>query len=225
MRAADWLRERSRWLRLAFLSALAFCAGASPFILYNILSGGTFDLIRSTLSAPGTSNGVDNSALLRNLWTRVDNFRELLDGGYFWFQAAPGTSHANPLTPSLFVISAVGLLVMILLNRARTTPFRLAGIRTVATILLALSLLLCLLLATGILTGKEASMVVLLAVALALVGVVIYVASVLREPETWTAGTAGLLVLMIVSGTGLVGGRRRQASRACSRRAPWAVAH
>lgn len=200
---SDWLRERRRRLRVAFMSALSFCAGASPFILYNILSGGTFDLIRSTLSAPGTSNGIDNSALLRNLWTRVDNFRELLDGGYFWFQAAPGTSHANPLTPSLFVISAVGLLVMILLSRAHTTPFRfrLAGIRTVAAILLAFSVLLCLFLTTGILPGQMASILVLLAIAFALVGVVIYVASVLQEPDSWTAGTAGLLVLMLVSGT------------------------
>ncbi len=199
----DWLRERGHWLQLAFMSALSFCAGASPFILYNILSGGTFDLIRSTLSAPGTSNGIDNSALLRNLWTRVDNFRELLDGGYFWFQAVPGTSHANPLTPSLFVISAAGLLVMILLSRARTTPFgfRLAGIRLVAAITLALSLVLCLFLATGILTGKETSILVLLAIALALVGVVIYLASVLQEPESWTSSAAGLLVLMLVSGT------------------------
>lgn len=198
----DWLRERGSWLRLAFLSALAFCAGASPFILYNILSGGTFDLIRSTLSAPGTSNGIDNSALLRNLWTRVNNFRELLDGGYFWFQAAPGTSHANPVTPSLFVISAVGLLVMILLSRVRTTRFRFrfTGISLVGAATLALSLLLCLFLATGILTGKTAPILVLLAVALALVGVVIYVASVLQEPDSWTTGTASLLVLMLVSG-------------------------
>lgn len=199
----DWLRERGRWLRLAFLSALSFCAGASPFILYNILSGGTFDLIRSTLSAPGTSNGIDNSALLHNLWTRVDNFRELLDGGYFWFQAAPGTSHANPLTPSLFVISAIGLLVMILLSRSRTTPFqfRFTGTQLVGAATLALSLLLCLVLATAILTGKTASILVLLAVALALVGVVIYVASMLRKPDSWTMGAAGLLVLMLISGT------------------------
>ncbi|MEP6776211.1 MAG: glycosyltransferase family 39 protein, partial [Chloroflexota bacterium] len=198
----DWLRERGRWLRIAFLSALSFCAGASPFILYNILSGGTFDLIRSTLSSPGTSNGIDNSALLRNLWTRVDNFRELLDGGYFWFQAAPGTSHSNPLTPLLFAISAVGLLALILQSRYRTTPFwfRLAGIRRVGAFLLAFSLLLCLILATGILTGQTASGVVLLAIALALVGLVIYLASVLQEPESWTASTAGLLMLTLVSG-------------------------
>jgi hypothetical protein len=208
----DWLRERGRWLRLTLLSAISFCAGASPFILYNILSGGTFDLIRSTLSSPGTSNGIDNSALLRNLWTRVDNFRELLDGGYFWFQAAPGTSHANPLTPSLFVISAVGLLLMILLSRTRTTPFRfrLAGIRIVAAILLAFSFLLCLILTTGILPGQTASILVLVAIAWALVGVVITVASVLQEPESWTAGTAGLLVLTLVAGAvwWVVGGGR-----------------
>jgi hypothetical protein len=198
-----WLRERARWLRLAFLAGLSFCAGASPFILYNILSGGTFDLIRSTLSAPGTSNGIDNSALLRNLWTRVDNFRELLDGGYFWFQAAPGTSHSNPLTPSLFVISAVGLLVMILLSRAHTIPFhcRFTRASQFGTATLALSLLLCLFLATGILTGKEASVLVLLAILLALVGIVVYLRTVLQHPNSWTAGTAGLLALMLVSGT------------------------
>jgi hypothetical protein len=200
---SQWRRERARWLRLAFLAGLSFCAGASPFILYNILSGGTFDLIRSTLSAPGTSNGIDNSALLRNLWTRVDNFRELLDGGYFWFQAAPGTSHSNPLAPSLFVISAAGLLVMILLSRARATPlqFRFTGIGLVGAATLALSLLLCLLLATGVLTGKTASILVLLAIALALIGMVIYLRTVLQHPNSWTAGTAGLLALMLVSGT------------------------
>jgi Dolichyl-phosphate-mannose-protein mannosyltransferase len=197
-----WLRERGRWLRGAFLSALSFCAGASPFILYNILSGGTFDLIRSTLSAPGTSNGIDNSALLRNLWTRVDNFRVLLDGSYFWFQAAPNASHANPITPPLFAIAAIGLLALILLDRARITPFRFAfrGALRIGASILALALLISLALATGLLGGKAASVLVLLTIALALAGAFVYVRTVLRDPERWTAGAASLLGLTLVAG-------------------------
>ena len=138
----DWLRERGRWLRLGFLSALSFCAGASPLILYNILSGGTFDLIRSTLSAPGTSNGIDNSALLRNLWTRADNFRELLDGGYFWFQAAPGTSLRQPSDPLPLRHLRCRPASLILLSRARTSPFtlRFTGATLVGAATLAFSL-------------------------------------------------------------------------------------
>jgi hypothetical protein len=199
----DWLPQRTRWLRIVLLSCASFCLGASPFILYNLLSGGTFNLIRSTLSAPGTSNGIDNSALLRNLWTRVDNFRELLDGGYFWFQAAPGASHANPLTPSLFAISTLGLLLFILLDRARTTPltFPTARAGKLGAASLLLSLLVSLVLATGILPQRPSSVLVLLAVALALVGIVLHLRAVLQHHEAWTAGAAFLLAIVLVAGS------------------------
>ncbi|HST05103.1 MAG TPA: glycosyltransferase family 39 protein [Chloroflexia bacterium] len=199
----EWLKERGRWLKVALLSGLSFCAGAFPFILYNILSGGTFDLIRSTLSAPGTSNGIDNSALLRNLWTRVDNFRVLLDGSYFWFQAAPGTSHANPITPPLFAIAALGLLVLILWDRARTTPLRIdfQGSLRLGSALVALALLISLLLAGDFLPSRATSVVVLATIALALVGAVVYVRAVLRHPGFWTAGAAGLLIAASLAGT------------------------
>ncbi|MEO5953207.1 MAG: glycosyltransferase family 39 protein, partial [Chloroflexia bacterium] len=178
-----WLSQRTQWLRTAFFAFLAFCAGASPFILYNLLSGGTFNLIRSTLSASGgTSNGVDNSAILRNLWTRADNFRVLLDGSYFWFQTTtsdlfhPETSYANPLTPAFFVLSALGLIVLILLDRptestslARPQPLR------IGTGLIGIALLIAFVLSLGVLSGTTAAILVLATTLLAIAGVFLVV--------------------------------------------------
>lgn len=105
-------------LRVVAFGAFSFCLGALPFILYNILTRGTINLLRQTLSGPGTTtHGVDNTAVVRNLWTEVDAFKVLLDGGYFWFQGVNQQPHANPLAPLLFAVSVLGLLALMLARR------------------------------------------------------------------------------------------------------------
>ncbi len=212
----DWRLERGRWLRIAILSALAFCLGASPFILYNILSGGTFSLIRHTLSAPGTTSGVDNTAILRNLWTRADDFRVLLDGGYFWFQAQPGTIHFNPLTPLVFVLSAIGLIVLIFTDHPNSGP-TLTAARPLAqgAGLTLLSLFVAFLLSLGFLTGTPASILVLFVALLAFVAAILVVRFALLNPGAWLASGWLLLAATVLSGTiWWIGGAGRPEGRA-----------
>ncbi|HUP28333.1 MAG TPA: glycosyltransferase family 39 protein, partial [Chloroflexia bacterium] len=75
----------------------AFCAGAAPFIIYNLQTRGTYYLLKGSASLGPTTHGVDNRAFMRNLWTEVDAFRVLLDGGYFWFQGILSRTFSNPL--------------------------------------------------------------------------------------------------------------------------------
>jgi hypothetical protein len=193
----DWLRKRV-WLRPAALSAFWFILGASPFLLYNLLSGGTFSLLRHTLSAPGaTDHGVSNSALLRNLWTEADAFKVLLDGGYFWFQGAIRNGaravYSNPLTPTLFVVSALGLVAM-LITEHKSGRLDWDGISRRGSAALVAAFLLSVALATGLLGGTAASLLVLLVGALAGVGTLLVIRSGLRGESTWV-GAAWLLLL------------------------------
>lgn len=218
----DWLRQRGRWLRISLMSFLAFCLGAAPFILYNILSGGTFNLIRSTLSAPGTSGGVDNTAILRNLWTRADNFRVLLDGSYFWFQTAtpdpthPETSYANPLTPAFFVLAALGLIWLVLVDRPTegTSLARPQRLR-LATGLLGASLLMASTLSTGLLSGTTAALLVLVTALLALVSVFLILRLALTYERALQACAWLLLASTLMSGAiWWLGGSGRAEGRA-----------
>ncbi len=114
--------------RVVFFSLLAFSLGALPFILYNILTRGTINLLRQTLSGPGTtSHGVDNTAIIRNLWTEVDAFKVLMDGGYFWFQGVNQQPHANPVAPAIFAVAAIGLIALVLIRRGSSTDRRILG--------------------------------------------------------------------------------------------------
>ena len=212
----DWLRARGRWLRTAILSALAFCAGASPFILYNLLSGGTFNLIRSTLTAPGTMSGVDNSALLRNIWTRADNFRELLDGSYFWFQTTTGRPYANPLTPTIFVLAALGLLILILIDHPTDgTSLARPRLLRLGTGTIGAALLFAVLLSLGFLSGTPAALLVLVTALLALLAVALVVRQALVYPRAWQACAWLLLAVTLFSGAlWWLGGAGRPPGRA-----------
>ena len=113
-----WWGRRWHVLRVAVLTFAAFCIGAFPFLLYNLLTRGTYYLIRDALTnLHSTAHGVDNTAILRNLWTKADAFKVLLDGGYFWFQSAQGHPYFNLLTPTVFAASSVGLVYMTLSAR------------------------------------------------------------------------------------------------------------
>ncbi len=107
-----WLADWQRWTRVAFAAFVSFCLGAFPFLLYNVLTRGTYHLLVGGLQSPTTTHGVNNSAIMRNLWTEADAFKVLLDGGYFWFQGAGGRVYSNAFMPALFAISVLGLIAL-----------------------------------------------------------------------------------------------------------------
>lgn len=126
-----WTRDLRRWALVCLAALGAFMAGAFPFLLYNAMTRGTFNLVRYSLTnLSETPHGVDNTALVRNLWTEADAFRVLLDGSYFWFQGEQGRVYFNALTPSVFTLSALGLLALVLARRAsgRTLSLSVLGI-------------------------------------------------------------------------------------------------
>ena len=131
----DWSRNLVRWGLVSLASLSAFCAGAFPFLLYNAMTRGTLRLLLSSSGAETTTHGVNNSAFLRNLWTEADAFKVLLDGGYFWFQGN-NRIYANPLTPPLFALSALGLLALVLGSRGAFTRESFSRVKMWAGLLL-----------------------------------------------------------------------------------------
>ncbi len=71
--------------------------GMLPLIGYNFQTGGTFKNIGQ--NAATSYYGVDNSAVLPNLLTRLGQVMTLLDGGHFWYL---GGVFRNPLLPVIF---------------------------------------------------------------------------------------------------------------------------
>ena len=191
-----WSRQMGRWLRIGAFAAIAFCAGAFPFLLYNLQTRGTIQLIRSTLSRPGeTSHGVDNAAFVRNLWTEADAFKVLLDGGYFWFQGELRI-YANALTPAFFAISALGLVALVLASHARR-PLQITGIGAWGAAILALACTCAVLLAAGILGGAA---VMLLTLLLTIAGTSLVTIGAIRKPESVPAQGWILLIVVTLSG-------------------------
>ncbi|MBI3977854.1 MAG: glycosyltransferase family 39 protein [Chloroflexi bacterium] len=108
--------------------ALAFVAGASPLVVFNLMTGGTVDVLGRNLATTGS--GVDNAALLANLLTRFDNLRALLVGDHFWYF---GDFPGNSLAFSVFLSGGLlGLLAAaspvppaassVMLNRSEASP-------------------------------------------------------------------------------------------------------
>ncbi|MBI2886687.1 MAG: glycosyltransferase family 39 protein [Chloroflexi bacterium] len=100
----------SRALRIAS-AFLAFLAGAGMLILYNLQTGGTLEALAA--SAQVSQYGVRNSEYLRNLLTRLDSLRALLDGGHFWFL---GDAPSNPWFPLGFGLTVAALVATLLLR-------------------------------------------------------------------------------------------------------------
>ncbi len=211
----EWGRQITQWARIGLLAGLSFCVGASPFLLYNLKTRGTYHLLRGSVSNIGaTTHGVDNTAIVRNLWTEADAFRVLLDGGYFWFQGVLSRTFSNPLTPALFVISAIGLVVLVLYRRANTTN---AANRPPITsaFILSFSLMTSLILALFKPVGVLADVLVIVAIASSILGVASAVTTGVRL-HSQTA-SAGWLLLAICSVSGALwwfGGSGRPAGHA-----------
>jgi 4-amino-4-deoxy-L-arabinose transferase-like glycosyltransferase len=208
------LGERAR---IIFAGFLAFCVGALPFILYNILTHGTINLLRQTLSGPGTtSHGVDNSAVIRNLWTEADAFKVLLDGGYFWFQGVNQQPHSNPVTPAIFALAAIGLLALTMATKSRhdSPKLRLRG-EQIPSALLALALALSMLLAIASPNGGVAALLIVITLALTVAGVVGIVWLTIRGKASII--TAGWVLLTIITVSGALwwfGGANRPEGKA-----------
>lgn len=87
-----------------------FLAGAFPVLYYNLVSRGSYELLRANLGR--TERGVDNTAILSNLGQQARELRVFLDGGFFWFF---GGVYTNPLATYVVAASVVVLALLTLL--------------------------------------------------------------------------------------------------------------
>ncbi len=194
----EWLQKRVHWLRIAILAGIAFCVGAFPFLLYNLLTRGTYLVLRQGVSSASTSQGVNNTALLRNLWTETDAFRVLLDGSYFWFQGVFGRVYFNPLTLSAFALSAVGLAAIALTDRRRGEA-RSSRLVIVGGGSLAIALLVAIMIAlTSV--GQTPALLAAVVILLSIAGVAAILAATLRRE-----GGAGAVCLLLLAVTAVAG--------------------
>lgn len=67
----------------AGLLGLSFLLGSWPLLVYNLQTGGTIKNI--TQNAGVSYYGVNNLAILPNLWERLQQFIILLNGGHLWY--------------------------------------------------------------------------------------------------------------------------------------------
>ena len=99
-----WLWQRRRRPSAApvvslrvWLTALAGVVLAlMPLLLFNVQTGGTFQALDQNIGQ--SYYGVDNRALLENLFTRLQQLRQILRGDQFWYL---GAIYANPAAPWL----------------------------------------------------------------------------------------------------------------------------
>jgi hypothetical protein len=196
----EWNREGFRWARIGSLALLSFCAGASPFLLYNVMTRGTYHLLRGSVSNIGaTTHGVDNTAFIRNLWTEADAFKVLLDGGYFWFQGILSRTFSDPLTPALFAVSVIGLVALLL---AQKGDLHVRSVRSVAalSLLLGISLTSSIVLALSRSTGSGAGVLQVVTIVAGIVGTSLAVATGARNSKITAVSCWLLLAITSLSG-------------------------
>jgi len=121
-------------VRDGVLLAVGFGVGAFPVLYYNLVSRGSYELLRSNFGA--TERGVDNFALLENLVSQARELRVFLDGGFFWFL---GGVYTNPLATPVFALATVGLLLLTLLPEHRQYQRTLVFLLTYAATIFVLS--------------------------------------------------------------------------------------
>ena len=83
-------------LSLLLIAALAFALPLTPFILFNLKTGGTLTSITQNLSS--SYYGVNNAAVIANASVRWQQFLQILRGDHLWYL---GAIEHNPLTPWL----------------------------------------------------------------------------------------------------------------------------
>jgi 4-amino-4-deoxy-L-arabinose transferase-like glycosyltransferase len=193
-------RDPLRWLRTSALSIVAFCLGALPFILYNLMTRGTWLLIRGSLTdLSTTSHGVDNTAYLRNLWSEADSLKVVLDGGYFWFQGLAAQTYTNPFTPTVFALSALGLMALSLRPWNRATA-RTRNVERLGWLACGLALALGYSLVSGLVPPGLTSPLIVLTIAVGAIGIVLTAANAFRQADT-TRATWTLLAMSALAGS------------------------
>lgn len=113
-KARRWKLEAGSWQRAARnwgIAFICFLVPLSPLILFNVRTGGTFISIFGNLGQ--SYYGVENSAYLANLATRLNQVVVLLRGDYFWYL---GEVFANAWAPGL----AAGVIALAALTWALT---------------------------------------------------------------------------------------------------------
>ena len=115
---------------------LAFLAGLSPFILFNLKTGATFQHFMGTLNK--SYYGVENADYFHNLLVRRGQIRDFLRGDHFWYL---GGSFADTLAWPAFLIAAIIILV-VLIGRWRQKQMRTLALRALAVFIFFLLLLL-----------------------------------------------------------------------------------
>ena len=83
-------------LSLLLIAALAFALPLTPFILFNLKTGGTLTSITQNLSS--SYYGVNNAAVIANASVRWQQFLQILRGDHLWYL---GALEHNPLAPWL----------------------------------------------------------------------------------------------------------------------------
>ena len=115
---------------------LAFLAGLSPFILFNLKTGATFQHFMGTLNK--SYYGVENANYLQNLAARWGQMKDFVRGDHFWYL---GGNFADMLAWPAFLI-AFGIILVILIWRWRQQEMRTLALR--ALLIYAFFLLLLL---------------------------------------------------------------------------------
>ncbi|HVG00833.1 MAG TPA: glycosyltransferase family 39 protein, partial [Chloroflexia bacterium] len=203
-----------RWLRTGALSFAAFCLGALPFLLYNLMTRGTWLLIRGSLTdLSTTSHGVDNTAYLRNLWSEADSLKVVLDGGYFWFQGLAAQTYPNPFTPAVFALSALGLMALSLRPWNRATH-RTAGVERLGWLACALAVALGYCLVFGLVPQGLTSPIIVLAIATGALGILLTAVSAFRYSDTTRASWTLLALSALAGAAWWFGGAGRPESTA-----------
>lgn len=86
---------------------IAGVTGAFPLILYNFQTGGTFKSIGQ--NAATSYYGVDNTAILPNLATRLGELITLLNGGHLWYLGGVFRNAGYPFIFGMALLAAVWL--------------------------------------------------------------------------------------------------------------------
>ena len=114
---------------------LAFLAGLSPFLLFNLKTGATFQHFMSTLNK--SYYGVENAAYLHNLVVRWNQMKDFVIGDHFWYL---GGNFADVLAWPAFLI-AFTLIVGIGVWRWRQIDIRKFALRAILVYIFFLLLL------------------------------------------------------------------------------------
>ncbi len=115
---------------------LAFLAGLSPFILFNLKTGATFQHFMGTLNK--SYYGVENADYVGNLLARWGQMRDFLRGDHFWYL---GGNFVDALAWPVF-LAALVIIVVILIWRWRQKETLALALRALAVYAFFLLLLL-----------------------------------------------------------------------------------